>query len=271
MNWMDDFIENTLEKVPEGRYRKRAEEELRDHLETQCRTLTEAGRTAEEAQTEALRVMGEPRKLQVEYEAAWRRTLEGRLNGLGQRLGVIAAGCLLMGALYIYTAMFLSLLGFTYDGVSPHPQTLTGRNFPILGDGPALTIFGASLFLIPFPLGALFLKFRFLEGAPSHQFGHGGPAGRLGRGEGGDYRAVRADLPNAPGAGPSSPHLPGRRRDRALVYPHLYRADLCGMSAAGAAVRSAAYGREDTPDGAELSPMGRRPMVRDSDTKTTEI
>lgn len=161
MNWMDNFLIESLEKVPNGRYRKRAEAELRDHLETQCRTLTEAGRAAEEAQTEALRLMGEPEKLQGEYEAAWRSTLEGRLNGLGQRLGVIAAGCLLMGALYIYTAMFLSLLGFTYDGVSPHPQTLTGRNFPILGDGPALTIFGASLFLIPFPLGALFLKFRF--------------------------------------------------------------------------------------------------------------
>lgn len=161
MNWMDVFIEHTLEKVPEGRYRKRAEAELRDHLETQFRALIEAGWTEDEAQAETLRVMGEPEKLQGEYEAAWRRSLPARLETLGRRLGVIAAGCFLMGALYIYTAMFLSLLGFTYDGVSPHPQTLTGRNFPILGDGPALTIFGASLFLIPFPLGALFLKFRF--------------------------------------------------------------------------------------------------------------
>lgn len=44
MNWMDVFIGKTLETVPEGRYRKRAEAELRDHMETQCRALTEAGR-----------------------------------------------------------------------------------------------------------------------------------------------------------------------------------------------------------------------------------
>ena len=161
MNWMDIFIGETLENVPESRYRKRAEAELRDHLETQFRALIEAGWNEDEAQAETLRVMGEPEKLKLEYETAWKRSLPGRMEALGVRLGVIAGGCLLMGALYIYTAMFLSLLGFTYDGVSPHPQTLTGRNFPILGEGPALTIFGTSLFLIPFPLGALFLRSRF--------------------------------------------------------------------------------------------------------------
>lgn len=157
MNWMDDFIENTLEKVPEGRYHKRAEAELRDHLETQCRTLTEAGRAAEEAQTEALRLMGEPEKLQGEYEAAWRSTLEGRLNGLGQRLGVIARGCFLMGALYIFTSMLLGMAGFTYDAWIP------GRVcFPILsGNKLYVTVYSTVLFLFPFTLGAWFLRFCF--------------------------------------------------------------------------------------------------------------
>ena len=96
MNWMDNFLIESLEKVPNGRYRKRAEVELRDHLETQCRALTKAGRTTEEAQMETLRVMGEPEKLQGEYEAAWRRTLEGRLNGLGRCLCTLIVGLVVM-------------------------------------------------------------------------------------------------------------------------------------------------------------------------------
>lgn len=161
MKWMDAFINDTLKHVPQGRYRRRAEAELRDHLETQYRALTEAGRTEEEAQAETLRVMGEPERLQEEYEAAWKRSLPARLEELGRRLGVIAVGCFLMGALYIFTATMLAITGFTYDGVSPHPQTPAGRNFPILGEGPSLAIFGAALFLVPFLLGAWFLRSRF--------------------------------------------------------------------------------------------------------------
>lgn len=157
MNWTDAFIENTLKNVPVGRYRRRAEAELRDHLETEYRALTEAGRTPEEAQTETLRVMGEPEKLRLEYEAAWRRTLPARLEALGRRLCVIAAGCFLMGALYIFTFMLLGMVGFTYDAEEP------GRIcFPILsGNKIYVIVFSTVLFLIPFALGAGFLHLCF--------------------------------------------------------------------------------------------------------------
>lgn len=159
MNWMDAFIDRTLEKVPEGRYRRRMERELRDHMLAECEALAQAGRTPEEAQAETLRRMGEPEKLQREYEAAWKRSLPARLEALGRRLGVIAVGCFLMGAAYILTAMTLSMLGFTIDRTSG--LTLLGRTFPIYGDPAALAIFGSALFLVPFSLGALFLRFRF--------------------------------------------------------------------------------------------------------------
>lgn len=159
MNWTEEFIGQCLAEVPPGKYRTRAGKELRDHLECRRRALAEAGRTEAEARAEALAAMGDPDRLRGEYRAAWNRTFQARAG----RLAVIAGGCLLMGTLYLLTAMILSALGFTYDSTAAYPHTLTGRNFPILGGGPALVIFGSALFLIPFPLGALYLRARFRD------------------------------------------------------------------------------------------------------------
>lgn len=148
MSWTEGFIERCLEDVPQGRYRRRAEAELRDHLECLRQSSTEA---------EALSLMGDPELLRKKYYAAWSRTFQAPMGWLG----AIAGGCLLMGTLYLCTAALLSLLGFTYDSVALHPQTLTGRNFPIEGGGLALAIFASALFLVPFPLGALYLRARF--------------------------------------------------------------------------------------------------------------
>lgn len=149
MNWMDDFIARCLVDVPAGRYRERTEKELRDHMETLRQSRSEE---------EVLRLMGDPEQLRGEYKAAWNRTLQARAG----RLGTIAGGCLLMGLLYICTAVFLSVLGFTTDAISTRP-TVLGRTFPMYGDPVALTIFGSSLFLLPFSLGALYLRARFRD------------------------------------------------------------------------------------------------------------
>lgn len=149
MNWMDDFISQCLTEVPEGKYRTRTEKELRDHMETLRRSCSEE---------EVLVRMGDPERLRREYRAAWNRTLQARAG----RLGVIAKGCFLMGALYICAAMILSMLGFTTDMTSVRP-TVLGRTFPMYGDTAALTIFGSSLFLFPFSLGALYLRARFRD------------------------------------------------------------------------------------------------------------
>lgn len=153
MDWIEKFISEILREVPNGSYRTRAEKELRDHMETQYRVLTEGGRTAEEAQEEVLRVMGEPEKLQKEYEAAWRRTSEE----LADLLPFIPVGCVVMGILYIFTYILLGMAGFTYDAVYPDRVCL-----PLLsGNKLYVTVFSTVLFLIPFTLGALFLRFCF--------------------------------------------------------------------------------------------------------------
>lgn len=159
MNWTQQWIDQVPANIPAGSYRKRMEAELRDHLETQRRALMEVGRTELEAQTEALRVMGEPETLREEYRAAWRRSLPGRLETLGRRLGTWAGGCVIMGSLYILTSMLLGLVGFTYDA------TYVDRpSFPLLsGNMVYLVVFSGVLFLLPFGLGAWFLRRRFRE------------------------------------------------------------------------------------------------------------
>lgn len=149
MNWMEEFIRLVLADVPAGRYRERAEKELRDHMEALRQSRSEE---------EVLSLMGDPERLRGEYKAAWNRTLQARVG----RLGTIAGGCLLMGTVYICTAVFLSVLGFTTDAISIRP-TVLGRTFPMYGDTVALTIFGSSLFLLPFSLGALYLRARFRD------------------------------------------------------------------------------------------------------------
>lgn len=146
MNWMEEFISRVLADVPAGRYRQRAEKELRDHMEALGQSCSEE---------EVLSRMGDPERLRGEYRGAWNRTFQGRFRA-------IAGGCLLMGLLYICTAVFLGVVGFTTDAISTRP-TVLGRTFPMYGDTAALTIFGAALFLLPFSLGALYLRARFRD------------------------------------------------------------------------------------------------------------
>lgn len=149
--WMEVFISQCLTDVPPGKYRARTEKELRDHMQTQLRFLSEA---------EALQVMGDPERLRKEYKAAWARTFQARTVRGTRCTGVIAGGCLIMGTLYICTALFLAMLGFTTDSTS---ASLISLDLPMTGGSLALTIFGSALFLVPFPLGALYLRSRFPE------------------------------------------------------------------------------------------------------------
>lgn len=159
MNWKQEWIDGVLEEIPGGSFRKRMENELNDHLETQFRTLMESGRTEAEARAEAVAAMGAPDRLREEYRAAWRRSWPGRLKTLGWRLCIWAAGCGIMGGLYILTFVFLGLAGFTYDAYVPGRVT-----FPLLsGNLFYLTVFSGILFLFPFGLGAWFLRRCFCK------------------------------------------------------------------------------------------------------------
>lgn len=96
MNWKQQWLNEVLSEIPTGGYRERVEMELRDHLETQCRSLMDAGRTRDEARTEALRFMGEPEILKGQYGAAWRRSRRGRLETLALRLRTWAVSLAVM-------------------------------------------------------------------------------------------------------------------------------------------------------------------------------
>lgn len=159
MNWKQQWINQVLADIPAGSYRRRMENELCDHLETQLRALMESGRTEAEAQAEAMEAMGAPDRLREEYRAAWRRSWPGRLETVVTRLGAWSAGCAIMGGLYILTFVLLGLVGFAYDA------TFSDRiSFPLLSGSIAyITVFSSILFLVPFGLGALFLRRCFYE------------------------------------------------------------------------------------------------------------
>lgn len=110
MNWKQQWIDDVLEEIPGGSYRKRMENELNDHLETQYRALIESGRAEAEARAETLRAMGEPKSLKEEYQAAWLRSLPGRLAALGWRLGVWACGCAIMLGTHCLASLVMSTI-----------------------------------------------------------------------------------------------------------------------------------------------------------------
>lgn len=128
MDWMEEFISQVLADVPRGSYRTRAEKELRDHLEA----LYQAEPWKKE---EILVAMGEPEKLQKEYEAAWRRSLPGRIKELRCRLGAWAKGWLVMFG--THCAIFLVIgtvnnmaLSLPGDSLDPWVRLIRGT----LGD-----------------------------------------------------------------------------------------------------------------------------------------
>lgn len=113
MNWKQQWIHEVLAEIPPSRYRRRMEAELRDHLETQCLALIDAGWTQDEARSEALRVMGAPEVLQREYAAAWRRSWPARLEDLGQRLRAWAVGLAVMFGTQLLISSVIDTIGNT--------------------------------------------------------------------------------------------------------------------------------------------------------------
>lgn len=214
MNWKQQWINQVLAKIPMGSYRKRTETELFDHLETQYCTLIEAGRTESDARTETLRTMGEPKALQEEYWAAWRRSLPGRLESLGRRLYVWVCGCGIIGGLYILTLILLELAGFTYDAAF-----MNRVSFPLLS-GTVYIIYNdiqQHSVSAPLRLGSVVFTLLLPQGAPPGRVGNSRTVGGVGRGKGSNYRAVRADLPDASEPGAAHTHLSRGRHHRAVV------------------------------------------------------
>lgn len=155
MDWMERFIDEVLREVPKSSYRTRTEKELRDHIETQYRTLRSAGWSETEAQTEALRLMGKPEKLQKEYETAWRRSPQARAGRAAARLGIIAGGCVLMGVLYCTIAILLLTFGRLLGEGALFLMAGIGQDVP----NQIFCIIFMFLFLVPAGFGGLCLHF----------------------------------------------------------------------------------------------------------------
>lgn len=163
MNWDQQWIDEVLSGIPGGGYRSRAEAELRDHLETQCRALMEAGRTRDEARGEALRMMGAPEALQREYMAAWRRSWPARREELGRRLRAWAGGLGVMFGAHLLVATVISTIwqmAISLPGDSHDPWVRAVRG--TLGNLNNSTFFSRLLpLLCALVAGAFFLSRRF--------------------------------------------------------------------------------------------------------------
>lgn len=148
MNWTQQWIDEVLAEIPPGRYRQRLEAELRDHLETQCRALMEAGWTGEAAQAEALGVMGEPEVLREEYRTAWRRTFEAKARAALGYLGAAVGGSLILFEMFVLVTALLLI-------PAEHGGGVQGELF---SNGAFRFLAGSLSFWIPFAVEAAFLR-----------------------------------------------------------------------------------------------------------------
>lgn len=156
MDWKQQWIDEVLGIIPQGYYRRRAEVELRNHLEDRHRTLTEPGMTESEARAEALRTMGELDKLQKEYMAAWRQSPERKLTVRS----AVVIGCILILFAYLLTTAFMHIAGLENGGFFIDHPILNGHGsiYRINCD-----VYHTVQFLVPSTLGALFLRFFLPE------------------------------------------------------------------------------------------------------------
>ena len=81
--WTDDFLSRALNGLPKDKYRKRAENELTDHLLELANDLESGGYSPVEAQARAVELMGSPEGLNPDFREEWVR----RASRVGYCLG----------------------------------------------------------------------------------------------------------------------------------------------------------------------------------------
>ena len=144
MDWAEDYLSQCLSGIPKSKYRARLRSELEEHLAQLEDDLQAAGRGPEEAQSEALRQMGDAETLNEDYRAEWFQQPERRRWDLTREL----YGCLLAGFLSFLASTVLGVLWNIFDGPL--------RSAPIWISGVALYLSAA----IP---DVLFLRAAFRE------------------------------------------------------------------------------------------------------------
>ncbi len=151
LNRANEFLDQCLSGIPEGRYARRLRKELESHLAALEADLTAAGYAPEEARAEAVRRMGDPAALNRDYLAQWRRSLEGRLYGLGQGVGDMVI-CLAGSAVSWLCAIMLALaISAANDSMGSMMGVSTAR--------AALRLI--VVYLVTYPVDAVFLWAAF--------------------------------------------------------------------------------------------------------------
>ncbi len=149
MDGTEDFFRKSLAGIPKGKYRARVRTELEDHLALLSEDLRRTGYTEGEAETEALRQMGDVDTLNADYRSEWLRQPERRRWDLGRML----CGCVLAGIISFLVFIFVGVLWNVMDGPL--------RSEPIW-------IFGLVLYLSSAIPNALFLRAAF-RGRPDRR------------------------------------------------------------------------------------------------------
>ncbi len=129
MDWAENYIGRCLSGVPKSEYRNRLRFELEDHLTLLESDLKAVGYAPEEAQSEALRQMGEAKELNAGYWAEWLRQPERVRWDISRFvLGVLLAGAgfLCGAALLLFGDTMLALVHtMTHAVLYPTPPFLT--------------------------------------------------------------------------------------------------------------------------------------------------
>lgn len=118
MNWMEGFISQCLEGVPEGAYRTRTEKELQDHLLALCQELEQSGYTQAEARALAISRMGSPAELARSCLREWKRRSLWRRRLMAAELVPVIPCMIAMGYLYIFNTRNFGKAWVAYWGIA---------------------------------------------------------------------------------------------------------------------------------------------------------
>ena len=167
MNWMEEHAELIVEPLRNRRYQARVRAELLDHMGSLYQSCLEERMSESEARGETLSQLGSVRQLRREYRQA---ELVLRSQSLGFCVSRVWLGACLMGILYILVTLILGQIvsriagPLANDGLShlgglvPHALSGTPAYWQEYDKMIALT---GLIYQIPFPIGALFLRWLF--------------------------------------------------------------------------------------------------------------
>ena len=167
MNWMEEHAELIVEPLRNRRYQARVRAELMDHMGSLYQSCLEEGMSESEARGETLSQLGSVRQLRREYRQA---ELVLRSQSLGFCVSRVWLGAYLMGILYILVTLILGQIisriagPLANDGLSHLgglvPQALSGTPAYWQEYDKMIALTGL-IYQIPFPIGALFLRWLF--------------------------------------------------------------------------------------------------------------